>query len=322
MKTITLVITQGCNLSCEYCYIKNEDIKMTREAFLKYHESFPLFLSYRIAFFGGEPLLNWELIVYITEYLSQDKRCKGLDIYSNGLLLTQEMCDFIKTNNINFIWSCDGEYTGNTRQGANIQDYYDKMNLLEQVVTETNVMITPDNMNMVDIHTFFKEQFDILPSMRIIRDDIWSNESVVEFMKNFKDYLNYLTIHPDEIPKWIYREIEYIYKGVIKNEYRPDCKTQLHSECLMPDGSIHLCPKMAVSGVKDEYDDILYKKCKDCDVNIFCEKQCYEQVLKNGEPIDTICDIYKILYHGIIEFDENVRGNQYTPWINYVRTLI
>lgn len=320
MKTIYLFITQSCNLFCDYCYIKNKDIKMTRETFIEYHKSFPL--SYRIAFFGGEPLLNWELITFITEYLKSDDRCEGFDIYSNGLLLTQDMCDFIKTNNINFIWSCDGENTGDTREGATIQEYINIEHLLEQVITETNVMITPDNMNMVGIHKFFLKRFGVFPSLRILRDDVWSNHSVDMYQKEFNKYIDYIIDNPTEIPKWIYRETEYIYKGIIKNEYRPDCKSQLHSDCLMPDGSTHLCPKMALSDVNDEYNDILYEKCKECNINMFCEKQCYEQVLKNGEPIETICKLYNILYHGVMRLDEQIRDNQHQPWINYVRTLI
>lgn len=320
MKTIYLFVTQGCNLSCNYCYIKNEDIKMTRETFLEYYESFPL--SYRIAFFGGEPLLNWELITFITEYLKDDHRCEGYDIYSNGLLLTQDICDFITKHHINFIWSCDGMLTGMTRQGADIEDYYNVREYLSQVVSETNVMITPENTEMVDIHKFFVNNFNMLPSLRILRDDVWTEKSVNIYKEKFQEYIGYLVDHPREIPKWIYRETEYIYKGVIKNEYRLDCKSKSHSGCLMPDGSTHLCPKLALSDVKDEYDDILYKKCKECSINTFCEKQCYEQILKNGEPIETICELYKILYHGVIHLDEILQHKQYEPWINYVRTLI
>lgn len=67
--TLTLMITQDCNLRCTYCYgvngMYNHKGFMTQETaetaidyFVKYAVSDEL----SICFFGGEPLLNFSLI--------------------------------------------------------------------------------------------------------------------------------------------------------------------------------------------------------------------------------------------------------------------
>ena len=68
-------VTEKCNLGCPYCYVANQDKFMTPEVFDK---AWPEFIQlvdrsrshsegkFHITFFGGEPLLNMELIKHAT----------------------------------------------------------------------------------------------------------------------------------------------------------------------------------------------------------------------------------------------------------------
>lgn len=63
-----------------------------------------------LTFFGGEPTLMWdEIIVPITNYVKQYySNLINLSITTNGTLLDKERIDFLYTNNIIPLLSCDG----------------------------------------------------------------------------------------------------------------------------------------------------------------------------------------------------------------------
>jgi len=63
----------------------------------------------RVTFFGGEPLLEFELIKHITCYIEKKaKRTVNLDIVTNGTLLNDEILCFAHDNNIHIGVSYDG----------------------------------------------------------------------------------------------------------------------------------------------------------------------------------------------------------------------
>ena len=63
----------------------------------------------KVTFFGGEPLLEFELIKHITDYIrSKSGRFIVLEITTNGTLLTKEFFEFADVNKIHIILSYDG----------------------------------------------------------------------------------------------------------------------------------------------------------------------------------------------------------------------
>jgi uncharacterized protein len=62
-----------------------------------------------VTFFGGEPLLEFELIRHITDYIrSKSSRPVKLDIVTNGTLLTEEFFEYAALNKIRISISYDG----------------------------------------------------------------------------------------------------------------------------------------------------------------------------------------------------------------------
>lgn len=116
-KSITLLLTNNCNLSCVYCY---ERFKMSRRMSFETAQKAILeefqdnkFKVYNIEFMGGEPLLEFNLIRQISEWLwSQNFEQKyTLFVISNGTLLTKEMKEWFLSNNqrISIGLSLDGD---------------------------------------------------------------------------------------------------------------------------------------------------------------------------------------------------------------------
>ena len=85
MKTLRLIITLDCNLSCEYCCNKISEVK---SRFIEKRLEEIDFTQYSaVCISGGEPLLRRDLIYEILDLVPLDV---PMYLYTNGLNLKQE----------------------------------------------------------------------------------------------------------------------------------------------------------------------------------------------------------------------------------------
>jgi uncharacterized protein len=119
---VALVLTHDCNLGCSYCYAglkrrqrMSRDV-ITRALDLAFDErsesagrlahsidgATPL-----VAFFGGEPLLEWELLVEATREAERRGRVQ-LTVTTNGTLLDEEKLAFLMEHRFFIGLSIDG----------------------------------------------------------------------------------------------------------------------------------------------------------------------------------------------------------------------
>ncbi|BDB99782.1 radical SAM protein [Saccharolobus caldissimus] len=119
-KNITLVIlpTEQCNFRCVYCYEKFKNGKMTKDIV----NSLKLFLEKRISsldylkiiWFGGEPLLAYDIIIDIMEFIKSKTdngkpKVRGFMV-TNGYLLNLEKAKKLAELNVNeFQVTLDGD---------------------------------------------------------------------------------------------------------------------------------------------------------------------------------------------------------------------
>ena len=115
--TLTLNVTQECNLRCRYCYVKKRDHSFMSETAAKkavdFLFSFKDLEGFGISFYGGEPLLNFPVVKSTIEYTSREAEKRGLPevkyhITTNGTLLTDEIISFLTDYHINVMVSIDG----------------------------------------------------------------------------------------------------------------------------------------------------------------------------------------------------------------------
>ena len=155
VKRLTLVVTHQCNLDCRYCVQKHEDVSMTKETAEKAIDIFASSISEgekaQISFYGGEPLLQKELIKHLVQYSSEkilsipDTRLT-YEITTNGLLLDEEFILFAKAHKIFLALSHDGiaQDPGRPDRGGNMTKAIvdKKLQLLLKHLPETVVMMT------------------------------------------------------------------------------------------------------------------------------------------------------------------------------------
>ena len=88
--TAQLVLLEKCNLACKYCYMHNKNSYMTEDdldfIFKNMHKVLNKYNcdTYQVSYFGGEPLLAWDIIKNKDYLFKNDPKCKFRVIISNG----------------------------------------------------------------------------------------------------------------------------------------------------------------------------------------------------------------------------------------------
>ena len=135
VKALCLHIAHTCNLNCSYCFasqgkyhgeraLMSFDVGKRALDFLV--ENSGSRRNLEVDFFGGEPLMNWEVVKQLVEYgrsleEPNNKRFR-FTITTNGVLLNDEIMDFCNREMSNVVMSLDGrkevnDYMRPTRNG-------------------------------------------------------------------------------------------------------------------------------------------------------------------------------------------------------------
>lgn len=121
VKALCLHIAHDCNLSCEYCFagegeyhghrslMSAEVGKKAIDFLIKNSGSRK---NLEIDFFGGEPLMNFDVVKEIVEYArsleAENNKNFRFTITTNGVLLNDEIKEYINKNMYNVVLSIDG----------------------------------------------------------------------------------------------------------------------------------------------------------------------------------------------------------------------
>ncbi len=121
IKALCLHICHDCNLRCKYCFAGTGDYKghrefMSEEVALKAVDFLIENSGNRkileMDFFGGEPLLNFDVVKKTVEYANERASALGkkflFTMTTNGVLLRGEVADWLNENMENVVLSLDG----------------------------------------------------------------------------------------------------------------------------------------------------------------------------------------------------------------------
>ena len=142
IKAMCLHISHDCNLRCKYCFASTGDFGTGRKLMpLETAKAAIDFLleksvgreNLELDFFGGEPLMNFDVVKQTVAYARSKEKEYGKNfrftITTNGMLLDDDAIDFINKEMYNVVLSIDGRKEVNDRMRPRVdgKGSYDKI---------------------------------------------------------------------------------------------------------------------------------------------------------------------------------------------------
>lgn len=321
--SISLVITNNCNLRCKYCYegknklnenMSEKTITSTINFIKKQIEKSSKNI---ISIHGGEPFLEFERMKYVVSKINELKR-EGYNIEvittTNCTIINSEIINFIK-NNIDFLTiSLDGKKDTHdlyrlTKFGKGTHDIVLKNALiLKNHVKKIRVRMTFDSITVKNLYEnivyLYNMGFKLIVSHPNIYDENWDDNSVkilekqLFFIKSFfinKDLESNLT---DEDFPLLYNCNPGINVNHVGDIY--PCLAVINNDSFRT-GNIYTGFNLYQQKLLNEI-EAYSNKCGNCDIKNYCNaKRCQIiNKLQTGDyktPIPIYCRFEGLLFN-------------------------
>lgn len=140
VKALCLHIAHDCNLACKYCFAEEGEYH-GRRALMSFEvgkKALDFLIcnsgnrrNLEVDFFGGEPLMNWQVVKDLVAYGREQEKLHDkhfrFTVTTNGVLLNDEIQEFVNREMDNVVLSLDGrkEINDNMRPFRNGKGSYD-----------------------------------------------------------------------------------------------------------------------------------------------------------------------------------------------------
>lgn len=305
IKAMCLHIAHDCNLRCPYCFADQGpyggdralmSFETGKAALELLFEESKGRKNLNIDFFGGEPLMNFQvvkdLVLYIEKRTSELGKVAELTLTTNALLLDKEKGDFLKEHKISVVLSLDGrpQVQDKMRYTANHKGSY-------HIVAENIKNFIADGYeNYIVRGTFTRENTDFLEDLKHLSSLGLKNLSLEPVTGPEGSFY---TIREEDLPA-ILEEYEKLTDYVEENAdfnffhfnvdiYKGPCLPKRISACgagheylaVSPQGDLYPCHQFV--GIKDFYlgnvsDGIVNREIgkKLQKANVFNKEECIE----------------------------------------------
>lgn len=121
IKALCLHVAHTCNLNCSYCFASQGKYQGERAlmSFEVGKQAFDFLIAnsgtrknLEVDFFGGEPLMNWDVVKQLVAYArsieKEHNKNFRFTLTTNGLLIDDEIIDFLNKEMSNVVLSLDG----------------------------------------------------------------------------------------------------------------------------------------------------------------------------------------------------------------------
>ncbi|WMJ77207.1 MULTISPECIES: radical SAM/SPASM domain-containing protein [unclassified Sedimentibacter] len=326
ISTISLFLTNNCNLRCKYCYEKNlyKTNNMSKDVVKSSVDLLFNNLDEKtvptISLFGGEPLLNIELIEYIKSYVKLQKlsNCR-FSITTNGTVMNNKIYSLLNDLGTKIMLSLDGskEKQDYNRKFENGIGSYDKVKsnideYLQQDMSDIVIRntITKNDVDYKNTYDFFKtsgyKNLISIPISTSDEDEKLNKDDINKLIGNCKmiaeDVLNNILAGKE------FLNINFFNYGKIYNNIDNSyCGAGLRSIAIDTNGDIYHCHRFVgdstyklgnvVRGVDNDLittmqsyyynrlNDVLMN-CKDCWAFNLCKGGCMHENLLEGNSIN------------------------------------
>lgn len=320
MKTLLVVMSEGCNLDCSYCGVNKKstatiDPALYLEEFRKLRAAQPN-ETIAVDFFGGEPLMQMPIVRQIIDGISSDGNVT-MFMSTNGLLLTQPIVDYLVSSGVELSLSFDGLWQDKNRlqftgKGTR-QRLLDKKELICSIPNlKIHSMISRGCYNLLENYKFIQEHFGINAELTIVRDvGTWDMFSVRKLNAGITELIDWYIDNPNEdLPPFIKTYLTHFLSYHLTHEEKLNCGAG-SSMFMFADNKLWPCTrfKQQPELLEQIPQYLSMSKCQTCDVRNYCNKGCLIEQIKNEGPIEELCTVYKHIYHEISRMSNKLQHN-------------
>lgn len=284
-ESVGLLLTHRCNLNCVYCYVSNKrNIDMT---FTRAVEILTPLLkksagTLQIMLMGGEPLLAFDVIVSLIEWLESHSWDRQYFVFAstNGTLLNDRMKSWFKTHSsvIALGLSFDGIPTvQKSNRGCDKidLDFFRETWPLQRV----QMTITSDSVDRMaeGVIYLLEKGFKVHPNVAY-QEDEWPLERVYEYGSQLNKLIYYYFSHPSKplIKQFIHDINEYAHNVDYPPEWKGACGAGCGFSVYDSEGKQYPCHLLSplVSNedqidrikqfTKEDFSNCLSVECKIC----------------------------------------------------------
>ncbi len=224
VKALCLHIAHDCNLACKYCFAEEGEYH-GRRALMSYEvgkkaldflvENSGNRHNLEVDFFGGEPLMNWQvvkdLVAYGRELEKTNNKRFRFTLTTNGVLLNDEVQEFVNREMDNVVLSLDGrkEVNDKMRPFRNGKGSYDL------IVPKFQKLADSRNQEKYYIRgTFTRENLDFSKDVLHFADLGFKQISIEPVVGEDTDHY---AIRPEDLPV-IFEEYDKLAKIMVDRE--------------------------------------------------------------------------------------------------------
>lgn len=307
---VTLHITTGCNLNCQYCYSpptsRNDMSQQTAFQSIDFiSENYPV--NTGIIFFGGEPLLKKDLIRDVIEYSRTKSGYFHYKVTTNGILLDSDFLEYANKSNLQVSISVDGnEQAHNTfRKFPNGEATFDILNqkidllLHYQPYAKALMTVSPETLVYYadSVEFLLKKGFKYLVVSLDFSSKNWNEQSLKELKRQYELISKIYETHILNEEKFYFSPFEMkLASHIRKNNFECyQCHLAQKQISVAFDGLIYPCVQFVKDGISNrEYaigsvvkgidsgiqnqmyqeSKIQMDNCLKCDYNPRCNNKC------------------------------------------------
>ena len=265
LKAICLHVAHGCNMDCEYCFAGKGDysgksgimdLKTGKRALDFLVENSGTRRNLEVDFFGGEPLINWdvckELVAYGRELEKKHNKNFNFTLTTNGVLIDEDVIAFTNREMNNVVLSLDGrkETHDRMRHSKTGEGTYDRIidnfRALVDSRTDTESERRSREYYMRGTYTAYNKDFaaDVLAMA-----DMGFKETSIEPVVSDPEVT--YALHDEDLPK-LFEEYEELALEMLEREKRGDGFNFYHYMLDLTGGPC-IYKRVAGCGVATEY---------------------------------------------------------------------
>lgn len=337
LKAMCLHVAHACNMDCEYCFAgKGEyhgtaglmDYETGVRAIEFLIENSPGRRNLEVDFFGGEPLLNWEVVKKLVAYGRSREKETGKNfrftLTTNGLLLDDEVIDFCNREMGNVVISLDGSPKTNdrmrrTKDGKGtydliiekFRDFAQKRGgdyYMRGTYTRNNLNFTEDLIHMAD------EGFTELSIEPVVAppeaDYALRDEDVSVLEKEYEKLALEMIKRRDEGRPFSFYHYTIDFEGGPCIAKRiSGCGVGTEYVAVTPEGDIYPChqfvgddkfiignldegiTKLEIKGEFEGCNVYSHEECKDCFARLYCSGGCAANAYHSTGSVSGVYDL-------------------------------